>query len=400
MTATAIRARVLPRVPPLNPRFRIEGDRLQAKVGTQDWYDVGTLPDILDAGRPFASQEEAEAGENETHAMNPLRTAQALLALGSSVFASAAQGATADTALQSVVAGTNVTVDTSDPINPVINASSGSAANLIGIPVAVVDTTGLNPALDYEAGKSLDGHTLNAGDLILRATAAGHASDGLYVAPSSGAASRHPDYAAYDDMVGGLFTVLYGTAHNNKLFQCESDPGGTIDTTAIKFGVALNNVYQPLDAQLTALAGLTGANGSFVRWTGAAAAVMQAIVGTVSQSGGVPTGAIVERGSNANGNYVRFADGTQVCWGNISATVAISSAYQGGFRSGGMGSFGFPAAFSGSPLALGGPGDALDLFGGFPYGAGSTSFSGVAFAVTSQGSAARNLNWLAIGRWF
>lgn len=38
------------------------------------------------------------------------------------------------------------------------------------------------------------------------------------------------------------------------------------------------------------------------------------ILGTVSQSGGVPTGAIIERGSNANGEYVRFADGTQICW--------------------------------------------------------------------------------------
>ena len=36
-------------------------------------------------------------------------------------------------------------------------------------------------------------------------------------------------------------------------------------------------------------------------------------VGTVSQSGGVPTGAIIERGSNANGEYVKFADGTMIC---------------------------------------------------------------------------------------
>ncbi|REC57805.1 DUF2793 domain-containing protein [Rhodosalinus sediminis] len=35
--------------------------------------------------------------------------------------------------------------------------------------------------------------------------------------------------------------------------------------------------------------------------------------GSVSQSGGVPTGALIERGSNANGEYVRFADGTQIC---------------------------------------------------------------------------------------
>ncbi|WP_283966846.1 pyocin knob domain-containing protein [Tritonibacter sp. AK171] len=37
------------------------------------------------------------------------------------------------------------------------------------------------------------------------------------------------------------------------------------------------------------------------------------LLGTVAQSGGVPTGAVIERGSNANGEYVRFADGTQIC---------------------------------------------------------------------------------------
>jgi hypothetical protein len=38
------------------------------------------------------------------------------------------------------------------------------------------------------------------------------------------------------------------------------------------------------------------------------------IVGTVSQTAGVPTGAIIESGSNANGEYVKFADGTLMCW--------------------------------------------------------------------------------------
>ena len=30
--------------------------------------------------------------------------------------------------------------------------------------------------------------------------------------------------------------------------------------------------------------------------------------------GALSTGAVIESGDNANGNYVRFADGTQVCW--------------------------------------------------------------------------------------
>jgi len=38
------------------------------------------------------------------------------------------------------------------------------------------------------------------------------------------------------------------------------------------------------------------------------------ILGTVSESGGVPTGAIIERGSNANGEFVRYADGAQICF--------------------------------------------------------------------------------------
>ncbi|MCV2890892.1 DUF2793 domain-containing protein [Ruegeria aquimaris] len=37
------------------------------------------------------------------------------------------------------------------------------------------------------------------------------------------------------------------------------------------------------------------------------------ILGAVSQSADVPTGAIIERGVNANGDFVRFADGTQIC---------------------------------------------------------------------------------------
>lgn len=37
------------------------------------------------------------------------------------------------------------------------------------------------------------------------------------------------------------------------------------------------------------------------------------ILGTVSRTGSVPTGALIQRGSNANGDFARFADGTQIC---------------------------------------------------------------------------------------
>ena len=44
------------------------------------------------------------------------------------------------------------------------------------------------------------------------------------------------------------------------------------------------------------------------------------ILGTVSQAAGVPTGAVIERGSNANGGYTKFADGTFLCEHTVNLT--------------------------------------------------------------------------------
>ena len=49
------------------------------------------------------------------------------------------------------------------------------------------------------------------------------------------------------------------------------------------------------------------------------------ILGTVSQSAGVPTGAVIERGANANGEYAKFADGTLICTAS-GRTLAYSTA--------------------------------------------------------------------------
>lgn len=46
------------------------------------------------------------------------------------------------------------------------------------------------------------------------------------------------------------------------------------------------------------------------------------IVGTVSQSGGVPTGAIMEEDSNSFGYWSKHADGTMECWGYVEAAYA------------------------------------------------------------------------------
>lgn len=89
---------------------------------------------------------------------------------------------------------------------------------------------------------------------------------------------------------------------------------GTVNQITVTNGNGVSgNPTLSLDATLAALAALTITNGSFIRGTGADAFAVQALIGTVSQSGGVATGAIVEKGSDANGTYIKYLDGTMIC---------------------------------------------------------------------------------------
>ena len=48
------------------------------------------------------------------------------------------------------------------------------------------------------------------------------------------------------------------------------------------------------------------------------------ILGAVSQSSGLPTGAIIERGSNSDGEYVKFADGSLQTFSDIDVDTTTS----------------------------------------------------------------------------
>jgi hypothetical protein len=111
------------------------------------------------------------------------------------------------------------------------------------------------------------------------------------------------------------------------------------------------------------------------------------IIGTVSQSAGVPSGAVIERGSNANGEYVRFADGTQICTHQVSADAAAEVAWT------------FPAAFSATPSVLGTP----NVGGLARYATIGSLFSSSVKLWAWNGSGVRANSAVlmtAIGRWF
>ncbi|MHC9235018.1 hypothetical protein ACX9MO_05175 [Pseudooceanicola sp. 502str34] len=76
------------------------------------------------------------------------------------------------------------------------------------------------------------------------------------------------------------------------------------------------------------------------------------ILGTVSLSGGVPTGAIFERGSNANGEYVKFADGTMICFSPTFTSGSIATAAGNVYRDSSSISWTYPATFTSMTTSL------------------------------------------------
>ncbi|MDO9639984.1 MAG: DUF2793 domain-containing protein [Pseudotabrizicola sp.] len=129
------------------------------------------------------------------------------------------------------------------------------------------------------------------------------------------------------------------------------------------------------------------------------------VVGTVAQTAGLPTGAVIERGTNANGNFTRFADGTQICWRDLAApSLAVTTARGALFTNSSLTVPSFPMAFVGAPL--------VTLRGGFAASAdgwltmnGSPTTTALTNGVLRAFSAValtEEFRWgyTAIGRWF
>lgn len=89
---------------------------------------------------------------------------------------------------------------------------------------------------------------------------------------------------------GGSGGTLHNNSHGNGTFTTQIAYSAASYRIAVRFKIT--TIWSPWFFQYT----------------------QENIVGTVSQSAGVPTGAIIQRGANANGEFTRFADGTMICW--------------------------------------------------------------------------------------
>jgi hypothetical protein len=129
-------------------------------------------------------------------------------------------------------------------------------------------------------------------------------------------------------------------------------------------------------------------------------------VGTVSQASGVPTGAIIERGSNANGTFVRFADGTQICTKLVSGLGPVDIAFGSFFRSALIAYGPWAATFAAPPeisaTATGPSGGGFQIVWAAharpPSATGPVE--GCLLRGTTSSATDFSMHFLAIGRWF
>ncbi|WP_372884208.1 DUF2793 domain-containing protein [Shimia sp.] len=126
------------------------------------------------------------------------------------------------------------------------------------------------------------------------------------------------------------------------------------------------------------------------------------LVGTVAQSGGMPSGAVMETGSNGDGAYLRWADGTQICWGvKPHGALDIQSAAGGGFGSAVI-TENFPQVFAAAPsvtlsvVCTSGDHDGWAAL----TGCTASQFSLQHLKLSPTVSQDRELHFQAVGRWY
>jgi hypothetical protein len=175
--------------------------------------------------------------------------------------------------------------------------------------------------------------------------------------------------------------------------------GGTGNPSLPTWGAWVISAKSGANSDITSLSGITAPISITQGGTGKTS-MGAAAVGPVSQSGGVPTGAVIETNANANGTYTKYADGTLICT-RAGDTALTTNGTFGALWQSGLANFTFPMPFAGDlPRVI--PTVAQTTTAGAWGGtSGTHTLTGVTVFVTSVVSnVTAKPGYIAIGRWF
>jgi hypothetical protein len=243
-----------------------------------------------------------------------------------------------------------------------LRATLGTASLQVDVPLAGLAVT--QSQTDATAGR-----LLKVGDFGLGAT----------VSPDFDA-----DDAALPSLIGRATSGTRADASDWHMLHFSRAAAGQAAQLAVRDGLSAS------DSQLAVRhRDETGAWSAWNRIYG-----QKNVLGPVALASGEVSGAIFERGSNANGEYIRFADGTQICWHMVSVPN-ISSTLGALFQSPST-TWTYPASFATAPNVSG----AVE---GSQYWLGIAAPSGItvqfrALSPVSVGTA-NDCRLTAIGRW-
>lgn len=119
------------------------------------------------------------------------------------------------------------------------------------------------------------------------------------------------------------------------------------------------------------------------------------VLAAVGMSGSVPSGGLVEYGTNSAGRYARFVDGTQICW-MTNLTFGVITTAVGAVFEGTEIQFALPASFSGD-FVLSTSTDSTNIWH-VTNMYGTSAFTINLFCFSSI-SSSRKFGSVAIGRW-
>ena len=138
--------------------------------------------------------------------------------------------------LNGVSSAIQTQIDTKAATSYVNDAVAGLRTRIIA---ECASTANVNISNALEAGDTIDGVTLVAGDRVLLKDQSTASENGLYTAVGSGAgaASRDTQFNSIEELSGQMIVVNQGSANDNKIFLCTTNNTASLGSDSITYNV-------------------------------------------------------------------------------------------------------------------------------------------------------------------